>query len=1088
MVARDQLTGRVAGAPTPGTIAIRVPACEVEVLERAGNSARHVVHPEQSASLEVADDGAASIVLASGERIGVEDGRRTRGDGGGLRLSATRDELVAAPATGSLPSARWVGTPPGTPAADDVVASWLDMFQPLAEDAARGRAGLRPPQLGALYALLAHWSTESAEPATVVMPTGTGKTETMLALLCAERIPHLLVVVPSDALRDQTVRKFLSLGILPDAGVVGRGALRPIVGSLEHGFDSADAAAEFAAACNVIVSTPNALTACSPEARVAIASTCTTLFVDEAHHVAAATWSEVRELFRGKRTVQLTATPFREDGRALGGRIVYAYPLALAQAGGYFAPIDFVSVLDLGDHDRAIAAKAVERLRSDLASGLDHLLMARVHAMTRTGPVHALYRDIAPDLAPVILHSGLSQRARRDALDAIRERRSRVIVCVNMLGEGFDLPALKVAAIHDPHRSLGVTLQFIGRFARTTGTALGTATAVVGRPGGEMDPHLRRLYSEDANWNLLVRDLSATAVDAATGLGDFEAAFGAKPDGISMRSLLPKMSTVVYRTTADQWKVEAISSVHPDDSLLFTPVAVNERDRVAWFVAEVRTPVQWGEFETVEELAFHLYVLHWDEARGLLFINSSNNDSYHEELAEAVGGEGSRRITGDTVYRAMASIDRLVPTNVGLLDVRNRSRRFSMHVGADVTEGFPVVEAATKTKTNIFAYGFEAGERVSIGASVKGRIWSHTVAASLKHWVDWCGHVGRKLLDDALDVDEIFRNFIRPESLDTRPELVPLALEWPWEVIAGSSERSLDLNGHRTPFVDADLLLLAHERTGPIRFMVRGGAEQAEYSLDIVDGAMRFAAAGDEAFVESTRRRVPLSAFLARTGLLVHLEQEAVIQPPAFLLRPARELEPFDPAKLSVLDWTGIDLQVESQGPTRRPDSIQARMIEYVGMLGPWDVVIDDDGPGEVADIVAVREAGGELQVLLTHCKWVTGGVPRAQVLDLYEVCGQAQRSVVWRRNPSRMLERLLRRAKYRADHGRPSGYMYGDHAALARLADRSLLLSPSFTIAIAQPGLSAGAVSRSQLELLASTETYVMEAGSARLEVYCSR
>jgi superfamily II DNA or RNA helicase len=1087
MAAETEGAWRAPDTNTPGPIEVRVPTLEVEVVARERNSARHLMVPSGSASLEVAGDGTASVALASGERVAVVIGRPRRGGTAGLSLSTTRAGLAAAAASGVLSEATWVGTPPVAPDGDEVVASWLDRFQPVAEDVARGRPGLRPPQLGALYALLAHWSTQSTEPATIVMPTATGKTETMLALLCAERIQHLLVVVPSDALRDQTVKKFLSLGILPVAGVVGPGTLRPIVGSLEHGFDSTASAAEFAAACNVIVSTPNALTASTPEARDAIASTCTTLFVDEAHHVAAATWSEVRDLFRGKRTVQFTATPFREDGRHLGGRVVYAYPLALAQAGGYFAPIDFVSVLDLGDHDRAIATKAVERLRADVASGFDHLMMARVRAMTRAGPVHALYSEIAADLAPVILHSGLPQRARREAINAIRERRSRVIVCVNMLGEGFDLPALKVAAIHDPHRSLGVTLQFIGRFARTTGTALGTATAVVGRPGGEMDPHLRRLYSEDANWNLLIRDLSATAVDAATGLGDFEAAFGSKPDGISMRSLLPKMSTVVYRTTVDPWAVEGIAIVHPDESLLFTPVAVNERDRVAWFVAEVRTPVQWGEFETVEEVAYHLYVLHWDADRKLLFINSSNNDSYHEDLAEAVGGPGTRRITGDGVYRAMASIDRLVPTSVGLLDVRNRSRRFSMHVGADVTEGFPVVEAATKTKTNIFAYGFEAGERVSIGASVKGRIWSHSVAASLKQWVEWCGHVGGKLLDDGLDVDEIFKNFIRPESLDSRPELVPLALEWPWEVQAGSSERLLDINGNKTPFVDADLLLLAYERTGSIPFAVRGGAEQVAYSLDIVDGSMRFIPASDEAFVESTRRRVPLSEFLARTGLLIHLEQEAVIQPPAFLLRPVRELEPFDPAKLSALDWTDIDLQVESQGPARRPDSIQARMIAHVRTLGPWDVVIDDDGAGEVADIVAARESGGELQVLLTHCKWVSGGIPRAQIVDLYEVCGQAQRSVASRRAPSHMLERLLRRAKYRVDHGRPSGYMDGDHAALARLADRCLFLRPSFTIAIAQPGLSAAAVSPSQLELLASTETYVMEAGSARLEVYCS-
>lgn len=44
-----------------------------------------------------------------------------------------------------------------------------------------------------------------------------------------------------------------------------------------------------------------------------------------------------------------------------------------------------------------------------------------------------------------------------------------------MLGEGFNFPKLKIAAIHSPHKSLEVTLQFIGRFARTNAPNLGVA-------------------------------------------------------------------------------------------------------------------------------------------------------------------------------------------------------------------------------------------------------------------------------------------------------------------------------------------------------------------------------------------------------------------------------------------------------------------------------------------------------------------------------------------------------------------------------------------------------------------------------------
>ena len=52
------------------------------------------------------------------------------------------------------------------------------------------------------------------------------------------------------------------------------------------------------------------------------------------------------------------------------------------------------------------------------------------------------------------------------------------IVCVDMFGEGYDFPKLKIAALHAPHRSLVPTLQFIGRFARTNDVATGDATLI----------------------------------------------------------------------------------------------------------------------------------------------------------------------------------------------------------------------------------------------------------------------------------------------------------------------------------------------------------------------------------------------------------------------------------------------------------------------------------------------------------------------------------------------------------------------------------------------------------------------------------
>ncbi|WP_157181747.1 DEAD/DEAH box helicase [Nocardia testacea] len=318
-------------------------------------------------------------------------------------------------------------------------------------DESVGGKGLRAPQLGALHAVLAYRSTEEFEPIVVVMPTGTGKTETMLAVFCHSPATTM-VVVPSDALRAQIATKFATLGILPAVGAVRGDFLCPAVLVLTRAIYTAAEAAQLLARANVIVATAQVLHACSVEARTALADGCGRLFLDEAHHTAARTWRAVAALFADREVVQFTATPYREDGRHIGGRIAYTYPLRLAQKNGYFARINYHSVVDLADPDRAVAVAAVAQLRTDIAAGLDHLLMARVSSVDRAKAVIKLYEEIAPDLAPVRIDTGMAASTRRKRQNMLGNS-SRIVVCVNMLGEGFDMPRLKVAAIHDPSKA-----------------------------------------------------------------------------------------------------------------------------------------------------------------------------------------------------------------------------------------------------------------------------------------------------------------------------------------------------------------------------------------------------------------------------------------------------------------------------------------------------------------------------------------------------------------------------------------------------------------------------------------------------------
>ena len=416
---------------------------------------------------------------------------------------------------------------------------------------------------------------------TVVMPTGTGKTETMLATFAVDP-KRTLVMVPSEALRQQIAAKFQGLGVLPAAEVVAGDFLTPVVGVMRSGLTTVVECDELVLPCNVVVATSAALAKCSPEAMSRLVELCDQLIVDEAHHVAARTWKAVADAFAPKLVMQFTATPFREDGKYMGGKVKYAYPLRLAQRDGYFSTINYRAITDIGDPDRSLATAAIEQLRADLEAGFDHVLMARVNTIPRADEVLELYRELAPDLNAIRVDSRMAKRAQRDAFSALRERNTRLIVCVDMLGEGFDLPALKVAAIHDPHKSLAVTLQFVGRFARS-GHGLGDASVFVPRVAGDIDDRLLRLYGEDSDWNAIIRDLTEAEVAQEQERTDFEAGFGELPTEIAMRGIQPKMSTVIYRSTGLKWDPDQIYEVFDQQALLTKRIAVNASERVAWF-------------------------------------------------------------------------------------------------------------------------------------------------------------------------------------------------------------------------------------------------------------------------------------------------------------------------------------------------------------------------------------------------------------------------------------------------------------------------------------------------------------------------
>ena len=194
----------------------------------------------------------------------------------------------------------------------------------------------------------------------------------------------------------------------------------------------------------------------------------------------------------------------------------------------------------------------------------------------------------------------------------------------------------------------------------------------------------------------------------------------------------------------------------------------------------------------------------------------------------------------------------------------------------------------------------------------------------------------------------------------------------------------------------------------------------------------------------------------------------------------------FDIQKIIPYTWDGIDITMESQKKTKREDSIQYRVLERLKKEVEYDVIFDDDDANEASDIIAVRGYKSEHNKLifeLYHCKFSSKEVPGGRLKDLYEVCGQAQRSYHWRHNAIELLNHMNRRNSTRLAQGNPSRFEKGGDDEL--LIIKNMLLSNycdiEFNIYVVQPGIEKTKLTNSSglLSLLGATDLLLKRTGN---------
>ena len=190
-------------------------------------------------------------------------------------------------------------------------------------------------------------------------------------------------------------------------------------------------------------------------------------------------------------------------------------------------------------------------------------------------------------------------------------------------------------------------------------------------------------------------------------------------------------------------------------------------------------------------------------------------------------------------------------------------------------------------------------------------------------------------------------------------------------------------------------------------------------------------------------------------------------------------------------EWLGVDISIESQTEHKINNSIQHYTIQKI--LNDYDVVFDDDGAGEVADIVAIKNIDDkELIIDLYHCKYCSkhNGIarPGARVDDVYQVAGQAEKSIKWFRDKENLISRLMERERSRLKKGKTSRIDKGSFEDLIQLAKVARYATFKCGVAVVQPAISKAQISDDQLAILGATAAYIDEVSGIKLRVIINK
>ncbi|MBO0996776.1 DEAD/DEAH box helicase family protein [Bacillus sp. SD075] len=939
--------------------------------------------------------------------------------------------------------------------------------------------GLRNAQLGAIHAISSFFTLNKSNAAIVVMPTGSGKTAVLMMAPYVLMAKKVLIVTPSRMVRGQIVEDYSNLKTLCDARVLNTNIDKPIVYEMENLYKE-----EFkdSIICSqIIVATPAC--ALSLTNNTEINKSIDIVLIDEAHHVPAKTWEQILINMKHAKQLLFTATPFRIDKKEISGELIYNYPLSLAYKDGIFGEIQYVPIDEAPDKDKLIAEMAEIVFLTDREKNLEHYLMIRTNSKKKAKYLEELYGEIT-NLKLKRIDSSMANSTIKKCIKELKERKLDGIICVDMLGEGFDFPNLKIAAIHDPHKSLANTLQFIGRFARTNADNIGAAKFIAMNDSDLLIEN-NVLYSNDATWQEMIIDMSESKVIQEESEKEYISEYHIRNSentssiqDFSLHGIRPNCHAKIYKVNDF-----IINANFPRICKVELGPFLNENDNTVAAIGRDRLSPRWSIGGKLEDLENILYLVHFQAETKLLFIYSQiKSESIYEEIAGAFCGS-FEKIPKHAMNRVLGNLQEFEIFNSGMQNRFNESgESYRISAGADVSNAIDPSTGKLYSAGHVFCKATTNEGSITIGYSSGSKFWSSSYL-TLRDYIRWCDINGLKIANSDIQVktNTNFDFLPIPQQLEKYPSNIFLC---DFSGRTYSNPPTIYEVGKDEPegiLLDILIKIIDIKKENiKLSFSINDVEEEI-----VCDVNGRYNSAESKFLVSEGRRKDSLSDYLNNYPLTFRTTDDVLIQ--------GIELSQGDPnaivfsnENILPIDWKGkygTDITVEFNDDSSSVKSIQSSLKEILEENTKFKYIIYDHSTGEIADYITVSECENEYEITLFHVKKMSAANYNSSMNDVYEVAGQAVKSIIWLKNKSALLKKVSERR--RSSH---CNFIRGEYEAFRRdIKNEDKMIKGK--IVIVQPSISKNTDMPEKIqEVLAAARYYISNSGKVRnLEIWGS-